>query len=66
MCRRRPTGIGGSGGTQAFGRATSAGCLGGSLLNITQFGDGLCERGKPGDQGNHRQRAVAADSSGCS
>jgi hypothetical protein len=51
---------------QAFGRATSAGYLGDPLLNITQFGDGLGERCKPGDQGHHRQRAVAAGSGGCS
>jgi hypothetical protein len=65
-CSRRPSGVRGSGGTQAFGRATSADCLGSPLLNITQFSDGLRERGKPGDQGHHRQRAVAADSGGCS
>jgi hypothetical protein len=44
----------------------SAGCLGGPLLDISQLGDGLGERGKPGDQGRDRQRVVAADGLGCS
>ena len=64
-CGRRPNGIRGSGWAQAFGRAASAGCLDGPLLNISQVGDGLGERGEPGHR-RHRQRAVAADSGGCS
>jgi hypothetical protein len=51
---------------QTFGRVTSAGGLSHPLLNVSQLRNGLGEPSKPGDQGHHRQRIIAAAGGGCS